>query len=431
MAESVCQPVAWRGSMRRMAASTSSPPAVKTSRRGWRYSLRALLIFFTLVCVGVWYWYRVPYGVEILHSEPKFLFYEKPDVVEAAKEFRHYRRLLRGDSIREGTTEYFDDQGRRIGRENWREGKLHGRSLRWYPSGNLREQGDYRLGAKTGVWELFDTSENLVLRTLYDQNWRHGDAQWFEDGNLIRTVRYDRGEVTQIDGRNVIDPMGRALREGRIDHEHIADLLGVPGADHPNIRLDEIAYFIGESYKVPVYLDRRAIGQAKIRNASPITLNADRIDAQLMLVMICDPHGLAATYRFGMIWITTKESARNWVDQTGVSQLLNSPPRGATPDDFEKMRRLLNYPTSFDFVDTPAQEAVQFLIDNYREPFDFDESVKEAPLTIRLSGVNLKNGLAVLCDQHNLRIRWKEGTTLMIEPQNPIEESQARRADRQ
>src|SRR5262245_5693002 len=111
-----------------MEASTSSPTTAKPSRVRWRYSLRALLIFFTLTCVGVWYWYRVPFQGEIDQSkEPGgFWWKETSGKVQLGRQVERYRRVLSGKPIREGLTEIFDREGRRIGEEHWREGSLHG-----------------------------------------------------------------------------------------------------------------------------------------------------------------------------------------------------------------------------------------------------------------------------------------------------------------
>src|SRR5262245_65395854 len=87
-----------------------------------------------------------------------------------------------------------------------------------------------------------------------------------------------------------------------------------------------------------------------------------------MLVLLFEPHGLAATYRFGMIWITSKENAKNWVDRTGVAEVLTSPPPEASPGDLSKIAAAFQRPVQFDFVDTPAKSALDFIAETYRVP---------------------------------------------------------------
>ena len=148
-----------------MAADTPSLPATKP-RRGWRYSLRALLIFFTLVCVGLWYWYRVPFTRVIDQTkEPGgFWWKETSGKVQLGRQVQRYRRVLSGKPIREGLTEIFDRDGRRIGEEHWREGSLHGPWTRWYTNGQFRSRGEYRLGLRHGIWEHFDETGQPTLR---------------------------------------------------------------------------------------------------------------------------------------------------------------------------------------------------------------------------------------------------------------------------
>ncbi|HUE71936.1 MAG TPA: hypothetical protein VMP01_13705 [Pirellulaceae bacterium] len=401
-----------------MAPSSPSPPAAKPTRRGWRYSLRTLLVFVTLAGVGLWYWYRVPYREEVIHPKGEALFFEGGQIHFATREVRRFRRVLRGDPIREGITEYFDKGGNRIGEETWREGKLHGTFVRWYRSGKVHEQGEYDLGAKTGVWERFDSAGNLVLRDRCEANWRHGETQWFAYGKVIRTVRYSRGEIMQIDGRAVDDPLGRAWRDGMIESEHTAKMLDLPAqvsfTDKP---LYEVIEYVSVNYDERVVLDRRVFSNAGISEDSRVNLTVNRINAHLLLFLICDPHGLAATYRFGMIWITTKDSAKNWTDRTGVSQVLRSAPPDALQDSRERIAAAWLKPASFDFLDTPCSEIGRYLANAYRVPLECDEKLNSMLVTNSLRGISLQNALGALCDQHNLRIRWKDAQTLVIEPQ--------------
>jgi hypothetical protein len=140
----------------------------------------------------------------------------------------------------------------------------------------------------------------------------------------------------------------------------------------------------------------------------------------LNLILICEPYGLAATYRFGMIWITTLDSAKNWVDQTGVRELLNSPPQEVSTAELAKLRAALEKPIQFDFLDAPLLDVAKYIAELYRLPLECEASVKDVPVSSALSGSSLQNGLGVLCDQLSLRIRWKDAATLVIEPQEAV-----------
>jgi MORN repeat protein len=409
--------------MRRMAASSPSPPKATRPRRWLRFSLRGLMIFLTLACVGVWYWFRVPYREEITHAKQQtLLFVELPVIIGAAKEVRHYRRVLRGDPIREGLTEYFDHEGQLVGQETWREGQLHGPFFRWYSSGRPAEAGQYHMGQKDGTWERFDPEGKLLLRMSYDRGYLHGAGQWFANGQALRTIVYEHGEVKQIDGRRVDDPLGRALRNGQIDEHDLAQMFTKRAeADFQQTPLKDVADYISEDFNVNVALDQRALREAKISVDLPINLQERHLTAGTVLVVVCEPHGLLATYRFGMIWITTKKDAKNWADRTGIAELLKSPPADVMASDREKVRAAFEQRAEFDFIDTPLQDVAEFVSEIYRVPLASEPRIKDIPVISNLRGVSLQNALGALCDQYGLRVRWVDGKTLLIEPQEGAE----------
>jgi hypothetical protein len=149
-------------------------------------------------------------------------------------------------------------------------------------------------------------------------------------------------------------------------------------------------------------------------------MRLDNVTTGAVLLLICSPLDLVATHRFGMIWITTQEDAASWVDRTGTSNLLETPPAGASPLDQQKVRAALEKPAAFDFLDTPVVDITGYLTDSYGIQFVGDKSIQNLPLTSSLRGITLQNALGALCDQHDLRIRWTKGTTLVFERQEAV-----------
>ena len=414
--------------MRRMAASSPSPPTTTRPRHLLRYSLRRLLIFLTLACVGVWWWFRVPYKKEVLHPKGIPIWKEKSGFSRLVKEEQRYRRVLRGEPIREGLTEWFDAEGHRLGEEHWREGNLHGPWVRWYSTGIVREKGEYDRGRKQGLWEQFDEQGQIAVRMPFDQGAPDGQWERFEGGKLFRTIRFDHTEVTQIDGRPIDDPLGRACRLGQIENRFVREMLPVRGeCDFRNNPLKDVVDYISENYKVNVVLNRRTLNDVGVQVDSPISLRESQVTTGAMLVLLFEPHGLAATYRFGMIWITTKEDAKSWVDRTGIAELLKSPPPKVLPGDRDKIRAAFEQRAEFDFLDTPLQDIAAFLSEFYRVPLHCDQGIKDMPLTSNLRGVSLQNALSAVCDQYGLCVRWKDGKTLLIESQEGTETWRPRR----
>jgi hypothetical protein len=176
-------------------------------------SLRALLIFFTLVCVAVWYWYRVPFVREISQHTGGYYWKEASGRVEPGKEIQRYRRVLVGEPLREGRTELFDTKGNRIGEEYWREGALHGPWVRWYTTGRVRQTGEHSRGQKSGLWEQFDETGRPAARISYEEGQPHGVAEVFVHGEPFHRLQYEHGVVTQVAGRPFNDPLGRAFQK--------------------------------------------------------------------------------------------------------------------------------------------------------------------------------------------------------------------------
>jgi hypothetical protein len=168
-------------------------------------------------------------------------------------------------------------------------------------------------------------------------------------------------------------------------------------------------------------LDRHTLAGAGVQVDTAINFQQDQITTGAMLVLLFEPYDLAATYRFGVIWITTKDDAKSWVDRTGIAELLKSPPPEVRTSDREKIRAAFEQPAQFDFLDTPVHYAAKWLSETYRVPIVCDEGIKDMPLTSNLRGVTFQNALGALCEHYGLRVRWKDGNTLVIEPQEEAE----------
>jgi len=416
--------------MRRMAASAPSPPIATRRRHFLRYSLRGLLIFLTLACVGVWYWFRVPYEEEFKHPKNVVRLWRiGRKMVYVDHEVQRYRRVPFGKPIRDGLTELFAEDGFKIGEERWNEGHRHGRWTHWDTTGKVIREGEYSVGKKHGRWiEQCDESGNSEIRSGYNRDRLDGEWQFVDQGRVVRTIQYERGEVLTIDGVAIDDPLGRALRAGQIDEEHLAQMLTKPAeASFHNAPLKDVIEMVSEIYKENISLDRRVWLEGNVGADLPIRLKEKYLTSGAMLILVLDPHDLAATYRFGMIWVTTKENAKNWVDRTGLAEVLTSPPPEVLPGDRGKIAAAFQRPAQFDFVDTPVKDAVAFIAETYRVPMVCEVGDDHQSITSNVRGISLQNALGALCDQYDLRIRWRDGKTLVIEPQVGTERRRPRR----
>jgi hypothetical protein len=108
------------------------------------------------------------------------------------------------------------------------------------------------------------------------------------------------------------------------------------------------------------------------------------------------------------------------------AMVLKTAPPNALPEVRERIAAAWGKHALFDFLDTPCSEIGRYVATTYRVPLECDKKLDSIPFTSSLSAINLRNALGILCDQHNLRIRWKDAKTLIIEPLD--ETTQARRA---
>lgn len=388
--------------MRRMATSSDSSPS-PAPRRGLRYSLRALLIVVTLACIATWYWYRVPYATEVTYP--------------MRREVQRFRRTLWDKPIRHGRTDWFDSSGLRIHEEHWREGELHGPSNSWYPNGNVRSRGQYESGKLHGLWEHFAEDGRPTFQLRYQQGRPHGEWVVYADGKQSRTYRFEEGEAKEVNGQPLNDPLGRAARLGEIDDARIAEAvhMGLAVSFH-SCPVRDFVTFVGQNNRVNVVIDRHSFHATESDDS--VSLDVQPIPLGGLLVVALEPKDLAATYRFGTISITTKEDAASWVDRTGVTTLLENAPADATEQQRAAVREFLEKPAEFDFVDTPIADVSRFITQFFQpvelkwEGAPFDRTVNSG-----LRGISMRDALGALCDQHDLRIRWTKGTTLVVEPQ--------------
>jgi len=63
---------------------------------------------------------------------------------------------------RNGKWEAFFQNGNRWSENNYVEGVFHGPYLVWYENGQLRIKGQYDMGKKVGLWELYDESGKVI-----------------------------------------------------------------------------------------------------------------------------------------------------------------------------------------------------------------------------------------------------------------------------
>ena len=80
-------------------------------------------------------------------------------------------------------------------RTYYKNGKKHGESLSWYPSGQLKEKGKYKKGKKIGKHKGFWPNGILRFEKIYLEGLLHGEQnQYHQNGIVSRLSNYKSGK---------------------------------------------------------------------------------------------------------------------------------------------------------------------------------------------------------------------------------------------
>lgn len=132
----------------------------------------------------------------------------------AVKVERQVIRDEHGDFVNHGSWQMWDDNGKPVGRGQYRQGQRDGLWLRVFqageapllsgPWGDMFEapflaSGMFVNGKLHGVWAIVDAQERPVISWQYEDDQRHGKSVWyFPNGQRWREANYRQGE---LDGR--------------------------------------------------------------------------------------------------------------------------------------------------------------------------------------------------------------------------------------
>lgn len=387
---------------------TAAAPAPR--RLPLRFSLRVLLLAVTAFAVGFPIWYRWPYEEEQVswakdatgkddHSRP-------PD----ARRVKTWQRQWGSGRLQHGEERYYIG-GKLVELTSYATGKLHGPSRRYdFQHGYVAEQRFYDRGVRVGVWKNLDGTGRERSRTEY------------QAGRFVRAVSTDRDgtehviECREVEGKprivvgemEIEDRLARLVDEGRIDETRIAEQLMQPTViEFVETPLKDAADFLGTQHEIPIQLDLHQVDRDLL-----ITGIWDGVPLSTGLTLLGMKHGFACDYRYGCVWITSPDAAKERHDPTGVADIV--PPKDS------QLARSWNEPVKIHASNLPL--AVVLEGEAQRLAINLDTSrIAEGggealfPVTQHLSGVKFRHALGILLYQTRCRCKL-EGETLVILP---------------
>jgi hypothetical protein len=459
--------------------SMADAPARRAKPRFWRlqFSLTSVFVLMTLSAIGVWYWYQRPYEVknkEYLVADP-FAVPPGPAHSLIRREVESVRRVWGGKTVRHGPRRVYDGEDKLLAVENYRNGQPDGEfieyhqsngnkarlttfvrgekdgpSRRWNSKGDLIAEENYSRGLRHGKIDLRDRDGKQAIEGAFEHGrpvgkwlwfpsggtivgqWKDGapDGRWeFSDreGQVYLSIDFDRGQITSSSGEDFSPQLSKLLARIASDEplillKYFALIDFNRNDDARKLALKDLVDFLKDAGNVPLVFDVRSLEEASIAPDLKIASRPQNKPLILALSQLLSPYDLACDFRYGLLVVTSAESAAQWKDRTGVTQLV--PPHGS------RLAAEWNKTTDLDSVETPLKDLTLYLRDKHRGailldlsrlppgPFDYRKGVitVDVPITIQLRSMSVKNALGMLLDRIGCKASLK-GETLVIEPQ--------------
>jgi len=404
---------------------TASSPAPKPRRWRLQFSLRLLLLAFTAFAIGFPIWYRWPYE----ETEP-ISFSDDPFAQPVGSVTRTWQRTWGGGRVQAGREASEITQGRSHTKtiRYYMDGKLHG-PFASYSQGKLNQTGQYERGQREGTWVDYDEISGKLICTA---NWRQdrldgpyeivtygrlkfdpSTAGSFAEAPRQRmTFLFSKGRLIDAAGQPVQNRLLEQLESAAIDEPQLIRELGrlMVGMEFIETPLRDTVLFLQDAHNLAIVLDVQRVSKID----RPITMYIKGVDLCSGLMMLTSPENLAFEYRYGVLFLTTPEHARDSRDPTGVADIRL--PSGSP------LARAWNEPCAIQAVEVPLDQALQTLGQPLAIGFDLTPLQARGisttwPVTKSLKNLPFKHVLALTLDEMGLRCEAGGNDTLVIQLQ--------------
>jgi len=246
----------------------------------------------------------------------------------------------------------------------------------------------------------------------YVSSWMNGKLHgtwktWSKKNELAKTLTFQQGKLVQADGKNVNDYLSNyPLKETASADNWQRHITKIAQLDFSNASLQEIAEYVEKNYKVDTKVNRKVLTNDQFA----ITGQQRDIPLFAALTLLFQPYGLTCVNRYEVIWITTVDDAKNLRDRTGVYQLQTS--------EGSRLDELLSQDTRCDFVETPLEEVLEYLMDLHpiklalKNPLN-GASLAKRPVTLNAQEITLRAGLGMILEQLDIECIVENGVVVI------------------
>jgi len=309
-----------------------------------RFSLRALMLAVTGFAIGFPIWYRWPYEeVEVLPSPVTSTpTIEKRRITTWQRQWGGgkqkqgpERDLLGGHTLSITTYRHGRKHGPYVGYTL--HAKFNGPAMHFVRSDEPTTIGQYSDDLKEGVWTRGRSIETWHRGRL------DGPAEIeFASGKKV-ALHFADGRLTRFNGNPAVNRLYDLRREdGVMDVRTVLELDKSTSIEAVETPLSDLATIISDQHNaLGIILETEKLPDIHL----PISTSIQGVDLCSALTVITAAHNLGCDYRYGCIWITTAEDAKDWHDPTGVADV--RPATGGA------IARAWNEPSAAEVVNQP------------------------------------------------------------------------------
>jgi TonB family protein len=137
------------------------------------------------------------YRVISMDTSGQFLFYVTDYYLSGQEQMTGTYRTIRPD-FREGTFNWFYEDGSKQQSCEYKDNLLHGPYLEWHKNGQIQTRQNFSKGLPDGPYKKWDKKGLLKFDAQFEKGERHGNfITYYDNGQMTRKDLYDHGRLVE------------------------------------------------------------------------------------------------------------------------------------------------------------------------------------------------------------------------------------------